>query len=173
VWNAARTIGGAAFLLACLWAGFDQLAVRLTGEKTTGVVVDVDYGGSKHAHWRYPIGNGEYAEASENIMLFVPDIGSTGPVVYDPSDPAGRVVFGSIPSFFELVTLGALPLAALLGWAAYRGERPEPAPPAPSHGPPSPLRRAQAHAEDRRREAQRAGARQRAAQRRLRWRRHR
>src|SRR5262245_6908765 len=112
-------IGGILVYLACLWVGFSELIVRYTGVHTTGTVVALDRGGTKHAEWSFPVetypdGSKGYAHASQHIWLFLPEIGETGTVVYDPRDPQHKVVFGDFPGPVELLSLAGIPFGLLL-----------------------------------------------------------
>lgn len=180
MWNPLKLIGAVLFLLACLWVGWDEVIIRLTGERTTGTVVEVDDVNPEHAWWEFPVtlpdGSRITVVAEEHILIFVPEVGSKGTVIYDPADPENRVVFGSFPSPMEtltvLFTLGAI----LVAWSNFldrKRRRTEPPAQAGAESPvrrttstPFAQRRAEAHSEDRRRAAQRLATRQRSAQRR-------
>jgi uncharacterized protein DUF3592 len=173
------TVGGVVLWLGCLWVvGINTLVVRFTGEHTTGTVVEIDRHGTKHAEWSFPVGSeGGYARASQQVMLFLPEVGETGTIIYDPADPQHQVAFGDFPGPFELMSLGGILFTGLilLGMRVEAKEakeakrvRPAKETTAAPAGVPNPIVRARAWREDRRREADRAAKRQRSRQRRLR-----
>ena len=181
--NTIKAIGAAVFLIICLWVGWDEVVVRLTGEHATGTVVEVDDGGSrKHASWEFPVtlpdGSRTTVVAEEHILVFVPEMGSEGTVIYDPADPENRAVFGSFPGPMEtltvLFTLGVLLFAWWVTWEwLHERQRPVSEPTVVAAAQAESIvrqtaRSTLARGEDRRRAAQRRAARQRAGQRRAR-----
>lgn len=156
------TVGAVVLWLGCLWfIGLNTLVVRFTGERTTGTVVTLDKYGTKHAVWSFPIetypdGTQASTRASQQYMLFPPEVGETATIIFDPEDPQHQVAFGDFPGPFELLSLAGIAFGALLWWGLHRTEHPaKPAPagkpPRERWGTPDPVVRARARREDRRR----------------------